>query len=555
MSSVSTKSGTSGQDDAVRAARDEYRKKENDLIKKHLSEIRALNDRYVHDNDEKDRANTKNLNDVRVKTQESLTKKDVKYQKEMENMRAMHTKQLEKLMQESRDKIEINNKSMNSELKQASLGKNDRVNDLNARYERQSADTSEKFSQELAALRAEQKEAMNKKREQLIESHDKELGAIHDERNETVSNLKNELRQVRTNTAERLKNQDVRHMQDKVRAESNHIETIEKETRAHNLIQEDTREGYQEGLKQVRNRMAKAREEDLQNQNSVNGDFKSSVDKRIDNQIDRLERELRSAKEEVVRSRIDSKRQADHELNNMKDAYGTKFEYLEDARKEMLNQNNQINSDNMKQIHSEANKQMAANTRYYQSRMETENFKNRDALQSQKSDFELHNKQIVQNTDNRIDNIVKDFNSKEKKIGENFTENIEVMKLGNEDEKNDIRMAMLKDKIETVTNLKDMVQKQELQQQAKLTETRANYEKRINELNDQFMREKRLRDNREKKLIADMKREHDTQVETLKIKYEDRNKQTNVAHQKELKDVSRRSQEQLMDVTNTLKKT
>jgi len=167
----------------------------------------------------------------------------------------------------------------------------------------------------------------------------------------------------------------------------------------------------------------------------------------------------------------------------------------------------------------------------------------------------LHNKQIVQNTDKRIDGIVKDSNYKEVKLRENYAANIDALKQTSEEDKNEIRLALLQDKVETVQNLKEMVQKQELEKQNKMSETRSNYEKRIAEMNDQFMREKRMRDNREKKLVTDLKRDHDMQLETVKIKYEERNKQTELAHQKELKEITRHSQEQIAELTNTLKKT
>ena len=554
MSSVTSKN-SSGSDEAVIKAREEYRKKEAELVKKHNKEIQALQERYIQELDKKDRVNTEMLKGAREKSQDSLTRKDMRYQKEMEDLRRMHTKQLEKLMQDNRDRLETQVKTSRSEVKQANLGKKDRETELHNRYEGQSAAEAQKFSEKLQELREDQKETIGEIRSKLNTAHEKELEYLHDDRNEAVSQLKNDYRKLRQSSQERIKNQETRHMNDKLRMQSSHMDNIHRETEMHNKIQEISREGYQDGLKEVRNRLARAREEDLQKQSAINSDFKSSVDDRVTNQVNRLERDLSKARNANVMDRAAAERDADRQVANMRDAYQEKFNYLEKAREETLRQSNDINAANTKKVHEDANKQMANNTRYYISRMELENLKNRQALESAEQDFALRQDYTAENAESRINRIRSQADSKEKSLRENFSSNVTVLRTTNEEEKKDMRLALHKETEERLALMKEQFQKQEVEHQRKQADVALKYEKQIESMNDQFNREKRLRDNREKRLVNELKRSHDAQIEALKSKYEDQNKETQVALEREKREVTRRYEEKLNDVLSTMKKT
>jgi hypothetical protein len=278
MSTVSSKSGASGQDEVTRQAREDYRKKEAELIKKHNNEIRALNDRYSEALDNKDKMQAKNLNEARTKSQESLNQRDVKFQKEMDELRKMHSKQLEKLIQDNNLKVKTQASTSRQEVKQSNLGKEDRVKNLNSQYDIELRAEQDKFAKALEDLREDQKQSIGQTRDQLNEAHEKELEATRDERNQTVSELKNEYRTLRQNTDQRLRNQEVHHMQDKMRENSAHMDNIRREVESHNKIQDISREGFQQSVKDVRDKMAKAREQDLENGAMTNENFKANVD-------------------------------------------------------------------------------------------------------------------------------------------------------------------------------------------------------------------------------------------------------------------------------------
>jgi hypothetical protein len=301
--------------------------------------------------------------------------------------------------------------------------------------------------------------------------------------------------------------------------------------------------------------MAKARNRDLAVQNEHNEVFKSDVKDRINSQVNRLEQDLSKARQTNVLAQTQEQRKAQTQINNMQDAYQTKFDYLEKARQDTLRQSNEINSQNIKTIKGDADKQMAESSRYYRGKMEMENFRNRAALESTEKDFALRSDYQKEVADTRIDSIRGEAIDNEMKLRDYFKSNVDILKSSSEEEKKDIRLAMHKEKEESLQALKQQSQKQEVDHNRRLQDVVSKYEKRIGDMNDQFVREKRLRDNREKQLIKDLQRKHETEKEALQAKYQAQNSQTQLAHEREMKDTSRRNQEKLDEVLSSLKKT
>lgn len=554
MSSVSSSSGSSGQDESVRKLREEYRKKEAELVKKQNKEVRELNAKHIAEVDKKDRMYSTSVDQVRAKGKEAITQRDMKYQKEMEEMRNMHSKQLEKLMLDNQQKFDTQRKTATSEVKQAYLGKEDRIKELHDRYENQLSSEAKKFQDKLTELNEDQRDTLAKTREQLNREHEKEVTRLLDDRNESVAKLNNDYRRLRETSSGRLRNQEIRHMQDNVKSADTHMDNIRRESEAHNEIQEATKDGFDESLNILRHRMQAARDRDAKNQSEVNEDFQGRVEDRLDNQVNRLERSLVEARGDKIKSKAQNERDMNNQINNIRDAYQTKFDYLEKARQDILRQSGEINSENINKMRADLDKQAIQSGRHYRQQMEIENFKNRHALEEMKSDAALKQSYTADKAEGRIEKIRTDAYDTEQRGIKNYQSNLEILKSANDEEKQELRLHLNKEKDTVVSSIKNNAQKQEVEHQRRTDEIVSKYEKRIAEMNDRAVREKRMQENHEKALMNAMKRQHDLEKEGLRVQYEEQNKQSNLARDRELQDLNRRHQEKLNDVLNTLKK-
>ncbi len=557
MSSVSSSggsSGTSGQDEVTRKAREDYRKKEADLIKKHQKEMATIDKKYAEELSKLNQRHDSQLKEVTNKSSESLTKRDAKYQKEMDDIKKMHAKQYERMMADTNQKLEVQRTASRGEVKQANLGKADRTSELQQRYDEQLAQQSAKFSSDLEKLREDQKATVEQVRGKLDDAHSKEMESFRDYHNEEVAGLKNDLRRTRQSSTQKLRNQEIQHFGEKMRLSDDKMHTINKIEKDHNEIQKDTREGYETNLKEERQRFQEALEEKTQNDSALGADFKANVEDRLDAREHRLERELTEAKEDKIKAQTKTKQGAQREIRSTQNAYQQKFDYLEKARQDTLNQSNDINADNIRKVRKEASDVISTTNKQMLSRMDTENFRNREALASSKAEYDSRTEYQKDLADNRVNTVRVNSQQNEKRLEENYGANINVLKEGYEKQIKDLRLASQEEKAEAIAQMKTIIQKKETDHQAATQVLMQKYEKRISELNDQFMREKRLRDNREKQLVTDLKKSQASELEAVKMKYENQNQQTIAQHDKELQDVTRRHKEQVDNIMSASKK-
>jgi hypothetical protein len=554
MSSVKSSSSTSGQDEVIRKVREEYRKKEAELVKKQSEQVRKLNEKYATEIIKKDRSNAANLSSAREKSQESLTQRDVKYRKEMEDLRAMHARQMEKFMQDNQTKLDTQRQAARSEIKQAYLGKDDRIKELHSRYEENLAEVSGNFQNRLDNIRAEQQREMGETLSKNQKAHQEELAQLLDERNETVADLKNDYRILKQNKNKQIRSQEIKHIQDQASTESAHIKNVALLGEAHNTIQEQAKIGFDESLDIIRHRMSQARERDANAQHEIASDFQDHVEDQIEGRVNRLERALEQAKSQNIAANAKRERDKNTQINNIREAYKTKFDYLEKARADALKQGQEADDKNEKKMQKNYDKLAMDTGNYYRDRMAVENYKYRSAMENLETEHALRNNYLNENSEARVDKIREDEIAKNQRLSENYQANLEIMKGANQAEKSELRLHMNREKDKAIKSIKDDAQKLEANQQRRIDDVVAKYEKRIAEMNDQNLRERRLRDNHEKAMVNTMKRQHEVEKETLRMQYEEQNRQANQMREREIQDVNKRHQEKLNEVLNTMKK-
>ncbi len=554
MSSVNSASGRNDQNDEIRKMREDYRKKEAELIKKQNKEIAALNQKHDEELGKAEKQHASDLGVSREKTQEAITQRDAKYQKEIEDLRKMQAKQLERLTAENQVKIETQRSTSDSEKGDATLAKNDREQDLLKKYNQQASQYENKFADQVQTLRQDEAESINHQKEMLNKKHEAETNQMRDERNRRVAALESENRELYSTSSQRIKDQEVRHFADNRRMQDAHMATMRKEEMAQNQMNDENREGYQESVRDLRSRFAKEHDREVASGNSDREKFHSDVSGRIDGQVNRLEHELVQARDQNVLQETKSNAKNNREMRNLQDSYQTKYDILDKNKQQILDEANDRIAAKVKVVHGETDKQMATNTRYYIDQMEVGNFKNRQAREQMETDFAARQKYQEAQGNSRVDKIRGESQNAEIELKSNFDMNTEVQKAGFEEKKKDIVYNLEKDKNSSLSRLHNQALKQEVESQQTLASVVNKYEKRISEMSDQILRERRLRDNHERQVLKGLNREHETEMESLQMKYEDRAKQVEVAHNRDLKDVDRRSQQKLDEVLTSVKK-
>jgi hypothetical protein len=554
MSTVSSAGGRTDQSDEVRRLRDEYKKKEVELQKKQNKEIANLTKRHEVEMSQLEKQHSGDLTDAREKSHEALTQRDAKYQKEMDDLRKMQARQFEKLSQENQTKIESQRTSAESQMKDTQMAKSERERDLLKKYNQQLEGTQTKFDEAVQNMRDNQSDQIRQQRAQLTAKHEEEMNALREEQTAKVAALQRENRELNSSTTERLRDQDVRHMSSMQRMQNAHMTEAKKEEMASNKVIEESRLGFEEGLTEERNRFADAHERESNTNNEIRDRFQASVKDRIDHQVNRLENDIQQLKDKHDLERSQAKAEADREIRQMREGYHGMYERLEKARADVLNESNDRIAQKMKSVHDDSDKQMAANSRYYLDQNQIDNIKNRTAREQMEQYFNARTNYQNQRAETRIDKIRSEGQAVQDELRSNFDNNIEMQKSGFEDKKREIISNLEKDKTKTVGRIQDQAIKQEVDSQQNLNSVVSKYEKRLSDVNEQLVRERRMHDIHERNGMKELTRQHENEFEMMKMKYEQQAKETQVAHERELRQVERRNQEKLDQVLTSIKK-
>lgn len=556
MSSVSSSGGNNNNNDnEVRRTREEYKKREAELIKRHNQELRQVSEANQAELDKLREQNEAKMGSMQEGTKEAITRRDSKYQKEIEEMRKLHTQQLERLMKESDQKVQTQRKTSSAEVKHSSLGNDDRVNDLKQKYAAAMSENEKLTSGRMEEMREAQKQSIDSLRDKMNAQHEKELELQKDSSTSRIMDLSNDLRTTRSSASERLRGQEVRHMNDKMRLEASAMDEITKRDRSYNDLYDQQREAYSDGLKSISQRKLEAEEKNRENSRTAHEALKRNVENRIASRETRLENQLGDERDQSIRENTKVKRAAQNEIGQWRDQYQAKFEQLESARQETVNQANKTNADNMKVVNKQANQAISFNNRYMKNQLDSETFKAKSHIDSIEADNQVRQDYLQHEADRRVASVRDVSQNNEVALKNNFEDNLVVLKEGHSDEVSNLRLSLQEEKLKSEQQFKGQIQKQITNSEREKQEIVSKYEKQIKELNDQFIREKRLRDTREKNLTTEMMRAKESEKENLRVQYEEKQKAVTAQHNQEMHDVTRRHKEQIDNIMSNAKKT
>jgi hypothetical protein len=556
MSSVSGKgrSESASQDEQIRRMREEYKKKEAELVRKHSEELRKVSGSNITEIDDLKSQHSAQLNNIREGTKEAISKRDAKYQKEIEDIKRLQAKQTERVLKENEQKLKAQREASEAEVKHANRSKSDRLSELSQKYNSQIEENSANLNRQLEEARSAQKKGLDGNREKLLGKHKEEITQVQDNSNERIAELRNDLRVTRANSTQKARHQEIAHARDKQSQSNSFMDEIRRREVAHNDIQGDTRRTYNQNLDDIRQKSAISETTRGEQFGDSLESLKANVSDRIEYREKRLEREVTDEKAKNIRDEEELKRSYNRRVDNLTREYQTKYEQLEKSRRSTVDEANRRTAEKMRTVRSGNDEAMGLNSKYYQQQLDQEGLKSRQEIKRLKNEGEMREGYQMSQADTRIKNIRDQSYENEMRLKERYSQNLNVMDKTNDEESRKARLELLKQKDDAVMNVHRQMQESDTEHQQKVNDLVTNYEKKIGALNDQFVREKRLRDNREKQLVETMKKSSEAEKAAMKVQYEEHNRQANTQHEKEMREVTRRHKEQIDNIMATIKK-
>lgn len=555
MSSVSGSDNSSRKDDAVRRAREEYQSKESELMKKHQRELRRISEMHNSELENVKQAHAAQIEELKNQSRNTVTTRDRKYQKEIDGLRDMHRKQLESLANDTQKSIEVNNRTTDSEMEQLRLRYESRIKDLSDDHNRNSQTQTENYNKSLDENREISRQSINEQREKLNKKHMDELTTLNQYQQRQKDQLQREYNTYRKDSEIRMKNQSVQHLQDKQRMSENSIDQMIRNREAGEVQKEILRDGFAEGLDTMRKRYEeKAKEERILRDDSV-GAFKESVNDRIEGRIRSLERENQDLKASNVTSELQMKREKERQVQAVRDSYGRNIENLEEQRQMLLDSNNKRRARDLAEQQKEYEKRFAQTNRFYGEKIELQERRSAQAMEATVNDLKAHGEHLRNTTDARVKHIVEETEAEKVRMREHQMNTHQTMRDLQSDELREIRLNADQQRFDAIERMKDQIRKREIQHSDQMSTVVSKYEKEIKRLNDEMVKSKRQGDLDNKRLVDEVMRAHQKELSSQNIQTQERLKNMEEQHNREIKVINERNQAQLDQVISTLKKT
>ncbi len=557
MSSVGSSdssNSTNRQDEAIRRAREEAKKSEADLVKKQTRQMRRANEQHYAELERLKQEHRTQMEAFKESAHTDINERDHRYQKDMDEMRGLYRKQLQESADETQRRESTLRKTSEAELEQIKSRTKAQSEAQSTSMNKNIRDKDETYATATEQSREAQQEAIAKNKERVERHYEAQLNTLKEERNQKVGTLQKEYEEYRQNTQGRIRDQDLRHMQQQQRSSDNLVKTVQKERLAAQDSTSLLREGFRDATETTRDRFQKAAQKEREISQMARNSLAGSVNERIDNQVERLESDNERLRDAKIRDEVLLRHQVKREVGNIKEGYQKNVEAYKQERDEIVRTQNDRGRQDLMKVHEQTSKQTVEMARQNRLNQEDANRIHRSAYENLRSDFGVRHDQAKTLADQRVKNIHEVTSQEKSRIMEKQLEDHTINQQVKQDELRSLQATMEADKQQTVLRMKDQLNKQEVQHTEKMVQVVAKYEKQIQTLKDQMIRDKKLSDENLKRVTDELQRAHKTGMDQIASQNRERIRQVGQQHNEELRSVNKRHEEKLDQVVGELKR-
>lgn len=551
MSSVN---GYSKNDETVRQKREEYQKKESQLVKKHHKSLRQLSEQHQEEIHAIKESHSRQMRDLQNEMRNSIAKRDRNHKQQIDQLREMQRETLKRTAEDHQRKMEIARNAIKQEKLQNTEVVDERIEDLNRRHQEALRRDQVQHTMAIDELRDRMDKALKTRRDQQTESHGKELDAVREERRKTVGELRRNLDELRHNSAVRYREQQLLHFQDKQRMSGNFEDQVVRERKLNEAQKESLREGFAESLEDVKEKYYSKRQEDIDAIRGSREDFRQDVTSRYNRRISSLERAVADQKTTNIVERQKQKAQQQQQIDNIRDNWQKNLEVAQNERDMAVEQANKRNREDVLKVHEEATDLMQRSEKFHMEQRNMHDQINRRALKATKTTLQARNEQTERLADARVLKIQADAEDKIERLKRLFDDNLKSIRADYEQEKSALVQAVETDKFETVERMKDQVRKNEVNTADRLVRTVNEYEKQLNELKDRFVREKRFTDQANRRKIEQLQLDQERVIAEQKANYETKLEDMRMQHKSDIQSITKRHEQKMNEVISSVRK-
>lgn len=551
MSSIGSADKRASQDEALRRARETYQEKETDQAKNHSTEMKRMAEAHQAEVRKIQDAHDAQMEALKSKARDAISNRDMRYQKEIQDLRGLHQNQVRRQALEADGRIQEVQVGAKREVQKNSEIKDQQKQVMAQQYEseldrerKRVSDVSEKSRQVVQTSAIEQRQRLNA-------THQKEMKTVVEDRDRTRNSAQRNFDSLRKTKDGQIEDLDKAKRTEAQRLSENYTSNVKELSRDHDQNIANAREGFKEGIEKNRGRFEKALEErDMASKNTSEA-FKSTVSDRLANRLSAGESKNAQLERDLVRQQSSLTRAKNREVQNTRDTMQANIENLESQRIESLAASNAKNKIEVDRIQKNSEELLGRTNRFFQEKMVADRGLASERHETTKMNLEKRLLVSEMTSDDRT-NKLQAINGREEETLKSFYDKSSSAQRENyEQSLNELRETNKRDQDLIFKNFSKQSTEREMKFQAKLTEVNNKFESQIQILKEDGAKQLQNQiaaSNKEKKVLVDQK---NIELQRQAAQYENRIAKLEDTHKREVDGINKRHEESIVSMTRS----
>ena len=442
---VNSASDRSNQDDAVRRTRETYQKREAENAKKNSKQVKSITESAQAELENVKAEHATQMEELKAKTRDSITRRDMQYQKEISELRDMHQKQLQRVASDSEMKLSETERALKNEIDRTEKTTAQQREVLKSNYEDQLKSKDQAFQDFTSESLSKQEQARSGITDRLNKAHEKEMKEVIKDRDEGRLASEREMRTYRHNKDQQAKTAERNHKAEVARLTENDETTMKNMAADNQLARDLARADVDAGLKRTRERFEKATEQLSENAEKAREGLEGTVNGRLGDRVKSLEAENRKLKGDIPRLEMKLGRQKSLEMQNLRDEMGRNMDNLEKARQQTVEASNRKTGDEMNKKNQDNDATLTRTHKFYQDKMSMEDLRSEERLSNTETSYQKQLASEKTTNEGRFTKL-KNFNELEQgRLKSYFDRSTTAMKDNFETTLRDMRVSLISD--------------------------------------------------------------------------------------------------------------
>jgi hypothetical protein len=551
MSSIGSADNRNSQDEAIRRARETYQEKETDQAKAHSQEMKRMAEAHQTQIREMQQSHDSQMEDLKTKARDAISNRDMKYQKEIQDLRGMQKNQLRRQAEEADERIQKTEDHAKSSIERTSAIKDDQRSAVVQQYDAELKNIKKQFQETNEKSRTQMQTSAADQRTRLNQVHQKELKAVTSDRDRARDLSQKSYDSLRKNKDMALRDLEQAKKNETERLNSAYESNIREENAGHQESLDQVREGLQRGIAQNRARYEKELEKRSGDSKSSTEAFKGSINDRINSQLNAGKAENSHLKNEIVRQRTQLTQEKNTQVSNTRDSMQANIENLEMQRKDFVESVNEKNRGEIDGITKKSTETLNRSNRFFQDKLATERAMAENRHEGTKLGLEKRLMTAEMQADNRTEKLKAMKVRDEASLRTFFDKSSDAQRDNYENTLRELRDKNTRDQDAIFQNFSKQSAEREAKFQQKLTEVNNRFEGQIQDLKEgqtKQMADQIAIANKEKKQLVDQK---NSEIQRQASQYETRLAKLEETHRREVDEINRHHEESLVSMTRS----